>query len=136
MNLKIHSKIYTITLCLGLVSCTSFSHKKDLSLDAVVSMVKIDNEIVTNNNKKGLNTSNKNCLRDLAYLKSIDSKHYIGLYQNYNNLAAHSNFYDESTEVMSKEMKEVYAAKLAIKKDKLCILINNTVANEIKSKIG
>jgi len=63
-------------------------------------MVKIDDEIVTKNIKKGLNTSNKNCLRDLAYLKSIDSKHYNGLYQNYNTLAAHSSFYDESTEVM------------------------------------
>lgn len=136
MNLNIHQKVFILFLSLGLSSCSLFTKKKELSLDAVVSMVKIDDEIVTNNTRKGLNTSNRNCLRDLAYLKSIDSKHYIRLYHNYNTLAAHSNFYDESSEVMNKEMKEVYTAKLAIKKDKLCTLINNTVMNEIKSNIG
>jgi hypothetical protein len=37
---------------------------------------------------------------------------------------------------MNKDMKDAYAAKLAIKKDKLCILINNTVTKEIKMNIG
>ncbi|RXJ10766.1 hypothetical protein [Lelliottia nimipressuralis] len=136
MNLKIHQVIYTLGLCLCLPSCSLFSENEEPTLDTVVSMVKIDDDIMFTSKKNGLNTSNKNCLRDLMYLKKINSKYYKELQQNYNKLAYHSRFYDESVEVMNKDMKDAYAAKLAIKKDKLCILINNTVTKEIKTNIG